>query len=312
MNSDVETSQAERTDMPLAEDVVRLQQIQSALEIGNRDVTEMNNLDPSVDPPELHQDEAHVGALLGDRYESALHGLIALGTGNTAGSRTATAAERDKFARIEDALTVSTMSDDAPSVLPNVDEQTALNLDPGALIGARSESFSRDSLSADRTLELLSHFRYEIAPWVSRPVPTESSMSYLSNAYQLDICDMAQSFGVALPRVAMRSDSVRFAVLALASSSTRVLASHNASWCDRESRDLVSLSEACQNHDQPFESSVSAVLRTLWYFLSDIPRAWEQGPFHEVGLMDMIAAAQGHGRMDMLSSLYWLLLRLGK
>lgn len=178
IQSDVETSRAEETDVALVEDVISLPQVQGALEVGNRDVTEKNSLNRSLDAFELPQDENHGpmsqnSVLIGDPYESALHGLIALGTGNVAGSRTGTPADGNRLASIENASTIRTMPD-ARLVLPSVDEQGAFNVGPSASINEDNESLLQDSLSRERTLELLSHFRYEIAPWVSRPLLSKS------------------------------------------------------------------------------------------------------------------------------------------
>ncbi|KAJ5682128.1 uncharacterized protein N7477_002068 [Penicillium maclennaniae] len=69
--------------------------------------------------------------------------------------------------------------------------------------GRSQSSHKSHEVSPSETLELLRHFRYEIAPW-------------------LDICDLGQLFGIQGLQVAMASQSIWISVLALSEASMKL------------------------------------------------------------------------------------------
>ncbi|OLN97747.1 hypothetical protein CCHL11_07913 [Colletotrichum chlorophyti] len=119
-------------------------------------------------------------------YETALNVLLSLGNEGTG-------------------LSQGSEPDPAPFPMGN----DGMVLSPGELM-AMSPNSTRErrgsstthapaavGISQDRVLQLLRHFRYQVAPW-------------------LDLCDMSQTFGLYVPRLAIESEGVLHSLLAVA------------------------------------------------------------------------------------------------
>ncbi|KAF6829714.1 C6 zinc finger domain-containing protein [Colletotrichum plurivorum] len=87
-----------------------------------------------------------------------------------------------------------------------VSPRDLMSVSPNSTRDERSSSAARTSIAGgipqDRLLQLLRHFRYQVAPW-------------------LDLCDMSQTFGLYVPRLAIESEAVLHSVMALAAISSQ-------------------------------------------------------------------------------------------
>ncbi|KAF6829470.1 C6 zinc finger domain-containing protein [Colletotrichum musicola] len=87
-----------------------------------------------------------------------------------------------------------------------VSPRDLMSVSPNSTRDERSSSTARTSIPGsipqDRLLQLLRHFRYQVAPW-------------------LDLCDMSQTFGLYVPRLAIESEAVLHSVMALAAISSQ-------------------------------------------------------------------------------------------
>jgi hypothetical protein len=88
----------------------------------------------------------HRSHFSGDGYETAVHGLLALGTGAITASEVSTAMLDASIPEMGDLSTMGTISEDTPGS-GSCNEQSRL-------------------VSEERELELMRHYRYEVAPWV--------------------------------------------------------------------------------------------------------------------------------------------------
>ncbi|KAF6791335.1 C6 zinc finger domain-containing protein [Colletotrichum sojae] len=88
----------------------------------------------------------------------------------------------------------------------SVSPRDLMSVSPNSTRDERSSSTARTSIPSnipqDRLLQLLRHFRYQVAPW-------------------LDLCDMSQTFGLYVPRLAIESEAVLHSVMALATISSQ-------------------------------------------------------------------------------------------
>ncbi|KAK1537754.1 hypothetical protein CPAR01_07867 [Colletotrichum paranaense] len=138
-----------------------------------------------------------------------------------------------------------------------------MSLSPNSTRERRGSGVSAaGGISQDRLLQLLRHFRYQLAPWVS---PTPSL---------LDLCDMGQTFGLYVSRLAIESESVLHSLLAVAATAQQAdlrIVSGDVGY-------LKSLAEA-----KAFQLSgpvindtdlVHLTLSTACQFISDIPSSW--------------------------------------
>ncbi|KAL1596399.1 hypothetical protein SLS60_009045 [Paraconiothyrium brasiliense] len=143
-----------------------------------------------------------------ERYEFALHGLLALGNRNNDGD--INGEPEVNFASIDFAETDHATLPRQPSVAMN-QFHTAPNPIVVAESQERPKMQSWPSISAissveiphmtdERILELLKHYRYNIAPW-------------------MDICDMKQGFGCEALQLCKNSSPVQLEILALAEAS---------------------------------------------------------------------------------------------
>ncbi|KAF2094753.1 hypothetical protein NA57DRAFT_60171 [Rhizodiscina lignyota] len=140
------------------------------------------------------------------RHESAVHGLLALSNPTTdqvdiGHDRPVTSAGSiDAIPEYQH----SPVTGRSGSLETLQSLQTFLSARPPnkvhAAIRQESSDNSQVSPSSERTVQLFSHYRYHVAPW-------------------LDNCDLTQQYGVRVPLIAKASDPVRFAVMAVAARS---------------------------------------------------------------------------------------------
>ncbi|KAM0328752.1 hypothetical protein ACHAQA_005165 [Verticillium albo-atrum] len=107
-----------------------------------------------------------------------------------------------KDADYQTALTVllSLGNDEPPQVIHSPNQKRIATLHPPMVSspsGSSAGAPATAKISQDRLLQLLRHYRYQVAPW-------------------LDICDMGQAFGLVVPRLAMESEGALYALLSLA------------------------------------------------------------------------------------------------
>lgn len=147
-------------------------------------------------------------------------------------------------------------------------------------------------VSNDRLLQLMRFYRYQVAPW-------------------LDICDMSQTFGLVVPRLAIESQGLMQSVLALSALSQRLHEGPNA--VDADHFHAVAEASLIRHPGLDAFSDVDvahvAFVSTA-RFLTSIPCAWH-GPCSVFG-EDFLGKALGHATSQVRVSLFSLLLRLGK
>ncbi|KAL7811179.1 hypothetical protein V8C44DRAFT_330885 [Trichoderma aethiopicum] len=202
-------------------------------------------VDKGQDVPAQNDDTSHapenqvMGTSRGDSYGIALDVLMNLGTGDPY-VNTQAAATLD----LEDHAEGNSPS--LPSVLKTIND-----LGP---VSANVQS----QLCSGRTIELLRHYRYKIAPW-------------------LDICDINQTFGLVIPHLATRSDMSFDALLKLCATSYATwphargsLRNHSASGrrSPHPSEDQVECSKM-------WEIKLWATLEAAEGFLTHPPGSWD-------------------------------------
>ncbi|KAJ4352071.1 uncharacterized protein N0V89_007417 [Didymosphaeria variabile] len=163
---------------------------------------------PQTDRSVKRLQDTHIQSPSAERYEFALHGLLALGNGNSGGD--VNAEPEVNFATIDFAETdhatlpsQTSVAMDRIQTEPNpmiVGEcQERPKLQPWPSISTIS-SVEMPQMTDERVLEFLKHYRYNIAPW-------------------MDICDMNQCFGCEVLQLSKISSPVRLETLALAEAS---------------------------------------------------------------------------------------------
>ncbi|KAJ5634304.1 hypothetical protein N7528_002146 [Penicillium herquei] len=197
-----------------------------------------------------------------DNDESAVAGLLALGTSTDEIIET-------NLTLSDFAISPPTREPIGPVELPDVTAYSSLDqiLNP---------PHAKHSLSSTETLELLRHYRYNIAPW-------------------LDICDQGQTFGIQGLQLAMISQAVYESVMTLSEISINKLQSSN------------------QDHrsDAQLDLGAIAFLRALdaaKNCVVDVPSAWTKNRLTTSELFD--ALSQHAFSREFNSAVYWLLIRL--
>lgn len=132
------------------------------------------------------------GMVLGDRYEFAVRGLLALGTGNGASliapsnipnsSNLNQTAQRHSVPVSGDGI-ASLEALEHQHQKNNVDVRREPNM---SLSSIRASSIRASNISQERMLELMRHYRYEVAPWVgiasmseAHPMADSSTAGYM-------------------------------------------------------------------------------------------------------------------------------------
>ncbi|WYZ38306.1 hypothetical protein EsH8_III_000220 [Colletotrichum jinshuiense] len=145
-----------------------------------------------------------------------------------------------------------------------VSPQDLMSLSPNSARERRGSGATHASTTAsipqDRLLQLLRHFRYQVAPW-------------------LDLCDMSQTFGLHVPRLAIESEAVLHSLLALAATAQQA----DARTVANDVEYIKSLADARpiqQSGDKTISENdlVRLTLSTACRFVSDIPGGWHDLP----------------------------------
>ncbi|KAI9927025.1 hypothetical protein MW887_003406 [Aspergillus wentii] len=219
------------------------------------DLDDVSNLtawppDTSNNPP----------AIFSDGDESAVQGLLALG--NTA-----------------ETSVLSNISDFAGLDTPRLNPSRSVYSDQFShRVSNAGVSITDDSIiSQTRILQLLRHYRYEVASW---------------------------SFGIPALQMAMLSKATLSALLNLSEISFNLLHRVN-------SYESVSGHISAEDEDMTMNITSKALLsafQTVHFFISNVPRAWANPPKID---LDLLSNLELHAsEMNINSAVYWLFLRL--
>ncbi|KAJ5717608.1 hypothetical protein N7488_003254 [Penicillium malachiteum] len=198
-----------------------------------------------------------------DNDESAVAGLLALGTSTDEIIET-------NLTLSDFAISPPTREPIAPLELPDVTAYSSLDL-------ILNPSHAKLDLSSTETLELLRHYRYNIAPW-------------------LDICDQGQTFGIQGLQLAMISQAVYDSVMTLSGISMNKLQSSKQ---DHRSDAQLDLGEIA------FLRALDAAKNCV----VDVPSAWTKNRLTTSELFDALSPHALSREFN--SAVYWLLVRLG-
>ncbi|TEA15296.1 Sterol uptake control protein 2 [Colletotrichum sidae] len=168
-------------------------------------------------------------------------------------------------------------------------------LSPRDLVSVSPSSISdrRDSsvmyaptapLSQDRLLQLIRHFRYHVAPW-------------------LDLCDMGQTFGLHVPRLAIESEGVSHALLAMAATAQQAdLRTHGDAGYLRSLAESAPIKQSGTTTIDDAELAQVALL-TACRFISDVPDAWAELHLLDEGFWSVALNTAGPKTVAILSVL---------
>ncbi|OJJ75727.1 hypothetical protein ASPBRDRAFT_168932 [Aspergillus brasiliensis CBS 101740] len=235
--------------------------------IGSEAETGDGGLDPSL-----------VGnGAFSDRDKSAVHGLLALGTGdgvdiyraaNTGGEKNTEVFSQELMAR-------------TPAVLKHT---------PG-FVGSPEglSSINANSMTDTAKVKLLCHYRYHVAPW-------------------LDICDLTHPFGITAVQMALSSEPLMNALLELSSASIIQDMGH---------QQMSRFSSINQWNSRPWsdssstftiEDALTAVLEETRCLVADIAHTWKNMQNLRTRKLEILA----HEALDpgIASSIYWMFFRL--
>lgn len=173
-------------------------------------------------------------------------------------------------------------------------------------------------LSTGRSIELLRHYRYKIAPWVS-----QTSFSHLNSiqikltcSLKLDICDPKQTFGLVVPLLAMRSDLSFDALLELCRASYNIHHYHMGSTGSpmaTNTNHLTYSMESCFEQSKPWEVKLWSILAATEKFLTYPPEEWEDALRKDDILPKIyVHIHESSPSNDLSVHMLWLLARLGK
>ncbi|KAL0943376.1 C6 zinc finger domain-containing protein [Colletotrichum truncatum] len=208
-------------------------------------------------------------------YETALNVLLSLGSEGATGMGQSPGHNSGPFAIGADGMGMSPK--DLMSVSPN---STRERRDSSV---ARAPASA--SISQDRLLQLLRHFRYQVAPW-------------------LDLCDMSQTFGLYVPRLAIESEAVLHALLAVSA----IAQQGDLRATPNDMEYLKSLAETGpmkQNGVNNINDGDLAhlTLSTACRFISNIPNGWHELPVISDTFWSMALADAGPKTITILSVL---------
>ena len=227
-----------------------------------------------------------------DNYEFALHGLLALGSRTGGFVHT----ELNFAPRAVSSSTLpppDTIEDDVSMVqiFPIMEDRNGERAVSDQVQDWRSTSIAEnegsEQLPQDRVLELLRHYRYEIATW-------------------MDLCDPNQTFGCEVLYLATQSTSVRYRIFALANKSLR---NQKASLLNIEL-----LADMYRQQDHVLNTSCSALLDALTmvgHIDAGLSTFWiEENMTLDRGILNSLLPDVGSE--SLATSVYWLLVRLRK
>lgn len=242
-------------------------------------------------------DRQYIGTSHGDSYEIALDVLMNLGTGDPSA----------------DTLTPGT---------PTFENRAADNVESPPLTLRNTDDFGplsvnvQHQLSSARTIELLRHYRYKIAPWVSADfhfIPSLNSTNSCSKL-KLDMCDLNQTFGLAIPHLATRSDVSFDALLQLCATSKannphEQISSHSHT----SSGDHSAYSAQYDlGHTNMWEVKLRSILIATKDFLIDPPKSWDDALAQNRSLQMICSDGENSPLQGQNGCMLWLLARLGE
>ncbi|KAF2465385.1 uncharacterized protein BDR25DRAFT_318620 [Lindgomyces ingoldianus] len=194
-----------------------------------------------------------------ENYEFALHGLLALGAGNAgiinadhSVSPRTVLADSISSSHLQDKINVAQAQfalDGFSSDQGGVENQPEQSWE---VIGTQDDVIIED-LSHERALELLKHYRYQIAPW-------------------LDICDRKHSFGCEVLGQSTASKSLRCALLSLAE------AALGREKDGRQPPNPILIANDMERGDQidNTQNGLLEVLPKVGHAIADLSGFWEQ------------------------------------
>lgn len=178
-------------------------------------------------------------------------------------------------------------------------------------IGSWYQSNGTNASVQLQVLQLLRHYRYEIAPWVG-VYELELYTCYADIARQLDILDLQQSFGIAALQTASFSNELLSAILSLSQLSHTLLYPSSPiplPLCT-DIASVLDNKEDYFNTGNKVSGTLTSAIRTVATFVSNIPQAWETPPPFETNALNALAVHSQEINME--SAIYRLFLRLGR
>ncbi|KAM0276546.1 hypothetical protein ACHAQH_006647 [Verticillium albo-atrum] len=183
-------------------------------------------------------------------------------------------------------------NNEPPQVFQSPDQERVAALHPPLISSPSSVGVSAaGNVSPERLLQLLRHYRYQVAPW-------------------LDICDMGQSFGLVVPRLAMESEGALYSLLAL-SSESQLADPQQTQTQDAEYLGAMAEASFMRHHSfDPFNDSnlTLVALASTARFLRGAPGSWHSAS--SVLGDDVLRKGLGHAPSKLRLSVLGLLLRL--
>ncbi|PLB48366.1 hypothetical protein P170DRAFT_476983 [Aspergillus steynii IBT 23096] len=225
------------------------------------------------------------GTAFSDRDESAVRGLLALGSSNNVSDMTTVTDTTPGLSDFDSSLILPPLMStytagkegrnhmDIPSN-DAVQGHAAVMLDPEPAINYLS-------LPESERLELLRHYRYHVAPW-------------------LDICDMRQPFGLSGLQSAMGSEKLLSTLMQL-SKACMIQSVPERGFLADFTEPLANTS-ACGDST---EDSLLYVLDEVRHLVSNIPMAWDRNRY----LDTVHYLVQYAHDTDINAAMYWLALR---
>ncbi|PTB68122.1 hypothetical protein BBK36DRAFT_1114251, partial [Trichoderma citrinoviride] len=258
---------------------LRLDSVVSYQQFGRRvdkshDAQAQNDASPHGHDDHSHQD---VGIIHGDSYEIALDVLMNLGTGD-AGVDTLAPVTTTYKNHAEDNVT------SLPLILNSIDE-----------FGLISDNVQRH-MPSGRTIELLRHYRYKVAPW-------------------LDMWDMDQTFGLVVPHLATRSDMLFDALLNLCAVSYANNPHDQGSHHSHPTNgDPVTYPiQHGLEHSKTWEAKLWSILTATKDFLIKPPQSWDAALANNASLHMIYSQMAESGPLRGVDErMLWLLARLGE
>ncbi|KAH8432390.1 Zn(II)2Cys6 transcription factor domain-containing protein [Aspergillus melleus] len=227
-------------------------------------------------------------ATFSDRDESAVRGLLALGSSNNVNDVATVREATPGLSEFDPNMILSPL----PSPYTEGKEGTGSMRFPSinapnndnAVMAVLPPPIDYLSIPESDRLDLLRHYRYHVAPW-------------------LDICDMRQPFGLTGLQLAMGSEKLLSALMRL-SKACMVQSVPERSFLADFTESIADMSMLGDST----EATLLYVLEEVRCLVTDVPRAWTRNGYPDA-IQSLVQYAYGD---DINSALYWLTLRLSK
>ncbi|KAK1148545.1 hypothetical protein N8T08_009551 [Aspergillus melleus] len=221
-----------------------------------------------------------------DRDESAVRGLLALGSSNnvndvaTVREATPGLSEFDPNMILSPLTTPYTEGKEGPGPMSFASIEASNG--NAAVLPVLPPAIDYPSIPESDRLELLRHYRYHVAPW-------------------LDISDMRQPFGLTGLQFAMGSEKLLSALMRLSKACMLQSVPERSFLADftESIADMSMLGDST-------EATLLYVLEEVRCLVTDVPRAWTRNGYPDA-IQSLVQYAYGD---DINSALYWLTLRL--